>query len=154
MSARYPLRNTLYREAPRMEQDRMSGATAQKMRRAGGNAKSGRGSEEDGNGVRVGQRMSPTLAPQQPALSPAKSASSQAPTTPSSEQETSSEGELSSSCGDERNLRVGTMNKTPYNRKASPLIRRLWEPDFRGELGEAILKLTQILHIIKGEGGT
>ena len=90
----------------------MSGATAQKIRRAGGNVKSGRGSEEGGNGVRVGQRMSSTPTPQQAALSPAKSASSQAPTTPSSDQETSSEGEISSSSGEERNSRVGTVNRT------------------------------------------
>ena len=70
----------------------MSGATAQKIRKAKRNAKSGRGGEESGDGVRVGQRMSPTLAPQPATLSPAKSASSQAPTTPSSEQETSSDG--------------------------------------------------------------
>ena len=90
----------------------MSGATAQKIRKAGGNAKSGRGSEEGGKSVRVGQQMSPTLAPQQVALSPAKSASSQAPTTPSSVQETSSEGELSSNSCEGRNLGVETMNKT------------------------------------------
>ena len=112
MTTRYLLRNTLYRDAPRVEQVRMSGATAQKIRKAGGNAKSGRGSEEGGNGVRVGQRMSPTLAPQQATPSPAKSAGSQSPTTPSSDQQTSSEGEQSLSSGEGRNPGVGTMNKT------------------------------------------
>ena len=112
MTSRYPLRKTLYREATRLQQVRISGATAQKIRRAEGSAKSGRGSEEGGNGVRVGQRMSPTLAPQQPALSPAKSISSQAPTTPSSDQQTSSEGELSSTIVEGRDPGIGTINKT------------------------------------------
>ena len=112
MNTRYPLRNTLYRVAPKVEQVRMSGATAQKIRMAGGNTKFGRGSEEGGNGVRVGQRMLHTLAHQLPLLSPGKSTDSQSRTTRSSDQQTSTEGELSSSSDEERNSRVGTVNKT------------------------------------------
>ena len=95
-----------------MEQVRLSGATAQEIRKARGSVNWGRGCEEGENGVRVGRQIPSTPPAQQPALSPAKSASSQARTTPSSDEQTSSEGELSSSSGEGKNTGVGTMNTT------------------------------------------
>ena len=64
MKSRYSLRHTLYRDAPRTERVRMSGATAQKIRIAVQESVLEGGNYGTGNGVRVGQEMAPTLPPQ------------------------------------------------------------------------------------------
>ena len=112
MTTRYPLRNTLVRDAPRVAQVRMSGATAQKIRRAGLSVNSGRESEGGERGVRVAQLVSPTLPPQQQAQSQANSTGSQSPSTPSSDQQTASEGEDFSGDGEGRNTRVWSISRT------------------------------------------
>ena len=71
MKPRYSLRKTLYRDAPRIDQFRMSGATAQKIRVAGlESVFVGGGNDGTGGGVRVGQEVVPILAPQAKAPQP------------------------------------------------------------------------------------
>ena len=66
MHARYPLRKTFYREAPGGDKARMSGATAQKVRRAkeleGGEGETGKGK----HGKRVGHAAPPLEQPMPP----------------------------------------------------------------------------------------
>ena len=65
MKPHYSLRHTLYRDAPRVDQVRMSGATAQKVRIAGlESVFVGGGNDGTGGGVREGQEVEPILAPQ------------------------------------------------------------------------------------------
>ena len=64
MKPRYSLRRTLYRDAPRVDQVRMSGATAQKVRIAGLESAFAGGNDGTGGGVRVGQEVASILAPQ------------------------------------------------------------------------------------------
>ena len=64
MKPHYSLRHTLYRDAPRVDQVRMSGATAQKVRIAGLESAFVGGNEGTGSGVRVGQEVAPIPAPQ------------------------------------------------------------------------------------------
>ena len=72
MKPRYSLRHTLYRDASRPDQVRMSGATAHKVRIAGlESAFVGGGNDGTGGGVRVGQEVVPILAPQAKAPQPA-----------------------------------------------------------------------------------
>ena len=64
MQPRYSLRRTLYRDAPRGDQVRMSGAPAQKVRIAGLESAFVGGNDGTGGGVRVGQEVATILAPQ------------------------------------------------------------------------------------------
>ena len=64
MIPHYSLRRTLYRDAPRIEQVRMSGATSQKIRIAGLDSVFVGGNDAMESGGRVGQEMAATLPPQ------------------------------------------------------------------------------------------
>ena len=114
MKPRYSLWKSSYREGPRTTHVLMSGAIAQKIRRAMEvGARRGR-KEKVENGVRAGERLSPTLPPHQPGQSLANSVPSKVPTNPSSESQTASEGDGSSSRSEVRNPIVGTVSRTSH----------------------------------------
>ena len=64
MKPRYSLRRTLYRDASRIDDVRMSWSTAQNILIVGQEAVSMGGNDGTGNGVRVGEERAPTRPPQ------------------------------------------------------------------------------------------
>ena len=120
MKPRYSLRRTLYRDAPRADQVRMCGATAQKIRTSGQESVFVGGNDEWGNGVRVGQSVTPALAPQAVAPLQSNSAGPNSTSAPLQDQQASlremcrGERERLSSMVLERNVKIPTaMARSP-----------------------------------------
>ena len=73
MKSHYSLRSTIYREAPRVDQVRPCGTTAQNIRKSGGEWTSAVREEGKESCAQVGWSVSPTLAPKAVALSQSNS---------------------------------------------------------------------------------